>query len=239
MRTVGWFAVGVLSLMACGDDGGGSGHDAGDDTPIDAHGSGDAGADARPDAAPNAMGCTTFATLNSTFTNTICGPWGAASGSANVTNEMSAKLRIAPSGTMTSDGECTSSAMVTIPDGGFFIQVPTPIVSAAGYASLRLDGLDVAINSRDNKLRLTNATGSVTVAQVPFVTGAMLWWRLRPDRGTNEIVGEYSADANAWYEVGRVARTLTTASTLLVTAGSENPTASVGVAELDNLNVCP
>ncbi|HEY4180197.1 MAG TPA: hypothetical protein VGM90_25315 [Kofleriaceae bacterium] len=236
MRTVG--LVIALAVVGCGG-GGGKAQDAGDDTPADVARGGDAGPDAAPDAAPTATGCTALATPSSTFTNTICGPWGAASGAAMVENDMMQTLRITPSGTSTSDGTCTSNATTIISDGGYFMEVPTPILATAGYTTLRHTALDVAINSRDNKLRLTNAIGTVTIAQVPFVMGAMRWWRLRPDRTTNEIIGEYSADANAWYELGRVARTLNMSGFLVVAAGSESPTASVGFADIDNLNVCP
>ncbi|HEY4058447.1 MAG TPA: hypothetical protein VGM39_17665 [Kofleriaceae bacterium] len=236
MRTVG--LVLALALVGCGGDDGGKGKDAGDDTPSDSGSGSNPGLDAPIDAAPMATGCTTT-TPSSTFTNTICGPWGAANGAAPVVNDMNATLRIEPLGDQTSEGRCTSNAMLTIPDGGIFVEVPMPIVATAGYAALRLGGIDVSINSRDNKLRLTNAAGTVTIAQVPFVAGAMRWWRLRPDRTSDEIVGEYSADATAWYEVGRVARTLTTMTPLELAAGSENPTATVGNAVFDNLNLCP
>jgi hypothetical protein len=188
-----------------------------------------------PDRPGPEDGCRDGQVLQSRFETSECEPWGQSYGNTDFEN-VGGRLRLTPQSTGQSAGGCIADNPSELDDRGIFLEVPAIPASASGSLAILLDDGDPLMVAYGGALTFRLQNGP-TYGEKLYDAAAMRWWRMRPDRARNELVGEYSADGHDWIELGRSPE-LPVMVQIKIEAGVDDVEPTPGYAEIDNLDAC-
>jgi hypothetical protein len=183
-------------------------------------------------------GLCTSTVVDDTFDGAMTCPWGVTFGGTYVTSG-GGHLTVSPPAD-NFNGGC-DAPIGPFADGGIVAEI-TQVIEGSSYAYTGIEAFgtfDTSIQVNDGLLKFEDPSASSLWAQDEYDPVAMRWVRIRPDRGTNEIVGEYSSDGKTWALLGTVSTQIpvTVKPTLIGGVAQGAPTIT-GVAEFSRFIVC-
>ena len=205
------------------------------------------GTDALRDTAiPDAFALCAQSFLDDSFDNDLpCDPWGTVNTAAGASvTESNGSIVVQPAANMVgSRGGCYPSGMFPFGAGGVAAEISHPIMGTDSEFTLLSSGsMHLAVGVANGQIVFQNDVGTVQYGSaIIYVASAMRWWRIRP-MGASTVVGEYSANALDWNELGRVTMTVPATASFGFLAGLNNnrpAQAAPDKAVYDRFVVCP
>lgn len=149
-------------------------------------------------------------------------------------------LRVEPRPLTAEGNGCTVNEMLF--GEGVFVEVSRIFAHPASSVFFRLfpiePGIAVDAGFTATVGQVTMLGGGSARGDAPFVPNQ--WWRLRPDRLNDRVIGEVSPDGLRWEQVGEMPGAVPVTIKLVIGAVITDMTAATpGAAAFEQVNVCP
>lgn len=199
----------------------------------------DLDAEVPADVSPSSV-CSTA--VDDMFTGlTPCAGWGASftSNTAAVTSG-NGELRITvTSSASESNAGCNSGQFLFI-GSGVIAHITSITTGINSYNGLQIHGssLDAALNVNGGFLKFQTSNAGTTWNFTTYDAVTMAWLRMWPDRTSNDVVAEYSADGQTWTELGRRAMNLPQMATFTLIGGVNAGGIYTGTTRFSRFIIC-
>lgn len=171
---------------------------------------------------------------------TPCANWGGFfANNANVTSG-GGSLTISVTSTATeANGGCNSNPYL-FAGAGVIAHLTSVTTGNNSYNGIQVGGtnLDAALNVNMGVLKFQTRSASTTWVAAVYSASTMAWLRLWPDRGTGQVVADYSPDGQTWTELGRQTMSLPQMATFTMIGGVNQGGIYSGTTRFGRFMIC-